>query len=67
MGSSVTEPILFEIDGRGVASITLNQPERLNAINMQMRDLLWTYLAACFGYIAIGAAIIYRRYEKIST
>ena len=38
--------VLFEIDHRGVATITLNRPERLNAINMAMRDLLWTYLAA---------------------
>ncbi|MYH67564.1 MAG: enoyl-CoA hydratase/isomerase family protein [Dehalococcoidia bacterium] len=41
------EPVLFEIDERGVATITLNRPERLNAINMAMRDLLWEYLEAC--------------------
>ncbi len=39
--------VLFDIDDRGVATITLNRPERLNAINMAMRDLLWTYLEAC--------------------
>jgi enoyl-CoA hydratase/carnithine racemase len=41
------EPVLFDIDDRGVATITLNRPERLNAIDMAMRDLLWTYLEAC--------------------
>ena len=39
-------PVLFSVDDRGVASITLNRPERLNAISMEMRDLLWEYLAA---------------------
>jgi len=43
----MAEPVLFDIDDRGVATITLNRPERLNAINMAMRDLLWTYLEAC--------------------
>ena len=36
----------FDLE-RGVATITLARPERLNAINMAMRDLLWTYLEAC--------------------
>ncbi len=43
----MTEPILFDVDARGVATITLNRPERLNALNMACRDLLWTYLDAC--------------------
>ncbi len=43
----MADPVLFEIDERGVATITLNRPERLNAINMVMRDLLWEYLGAC--------------------
>ncbi len=39
--------VLFDLDERGVATITLNRPGALNAINMAMRDLLWEYLAAC--------------------
>ncbi|MBI5948111.1 MAG: enoyl-CoA hydratase/isomerase family protein [Chloroflexi bacterium] len=41
------EFVLFDLDPRGVATITLNRPERLNAISMAMRDLLWEYLGAC--------------------
>ena len=42
----MTDPVRFEIDPRGVATITLDRPERLNAINLRMRDLLWEYLGA---------------------
>ncbi len=43
----MADPILFDLDDRGVATITLNRPERMNALNMACRDLLWTYLQAC--------------------
>lgn len=41
------EKVRFAVDARGVATVTLARPERLNAIDLEMRDLLWTYLLAC--------------------
>ncbi len=43
----MADPVRFELDDRGVATITLARPDRLNAISMAMRDLLWQYLEAC--------------------
>jgi enoyl-CoA hydratase/carnithine racemase len=37
---------IYEKDGRGVASVTLNRPQALNAFSVQMRDDLFQILSA---------------------
>ncbi|MCS7296241.1 MAG: enoyl-CoA hydratase/isomerase family protein, partial [Dehalococcoidia bacterium] len=47
MTGAPPEKVRFEVDERGVAVVTLARPDKLNAIDLEMRDLLWTYLLAC--------------------
>lgn len=46
MGATSEPLVLYEKDGNGVAWLTLNRPAVLNAVNLAMRDELWSALLA---------------------
>ena len=51
-------PLLFEKSDRGVARLTLNRPHVLNAMNMALRDEMWSAMAAVRDDPDIRAAVI---------
>lgn len=53
----MADHVLLDIDGRGVATITLDRPERLNAIDLDMRDLLWSYVDALDDMAGMAALV----------
>ena len=51
-------PLLFEKDDKHVAWLTLNRPDVLNAVNLAMRDELWSALLAVRDDPDIHVAVI---------
>jgi len=46
MSASQDQPLLYEKPAEGIARLTLNRPDVLNAMNMAVRDELWSALLA---------------------
>jgi enoyl-CoA hydratase/carnithine racemase len=55
--ADVGAPVLYEKDG-AIARISLNRPSALNAINLEMRDLLWDLLRAVRDDPEVGVLVI---------
>jgi enoyl-CoA hydratase/carnithine racemase len=53
----MTDNILFEVDG-AVATITLNRPEKLNAVTQEMADAIVTAVATCNDSDTIRCVVI---------
>ncbi len=51
-------PVLYEKTDGGVAWITLNRPDVMNAMNLEVRDLLWSFLQAVRDDPDVRAAVI---------
>ncbi len=53
----MADPVLLRVENR-VAILTLNRPEKLNALNYEINDLLLALLAQIEGDTEVGAVII---------
>lgn len=53
----MSDPVLYELRA-GVATITLNRPERLNAWNAELGDRYWTYLDQAAADADVRAIIV---------
>ena len=51
-------PLLYEVGDDGVAIITLNRPERMNAISPEMTDLWLDALSDATRNDSVGAVIV---------
>ncbi len=51
------ETLLFDLDDNGIATVTLNRPEQLNAVNMQMRYDFTTLMDELFFNRAIKVVV----------
>ncbi|MEO1366878.1 MAG: enoyl-CoA hydratase-related protein [Acidobacteriota bacterium] len=59
----MTEAVLMEQEGR-VAILTINRPDKLNALNQQVRDDMLKHLQAIEGDDSIGAVVVTGAGEK---
>ncbi|MEM8994785.1 MAG: enoyl-CoA hydratase-related protein [Acidobacteriota bacterium] len=59
----MTEAVLMEQEGR-VAVLTINRPDKLNALNQQVRDDMLKHLQAIEGDDSIGAVVVTGAGEK---
>jgi len=59
----MSETVLYERDGR-VAILTVNRPDKLNALNQRVRDEMLAHLSAIEGDDAVGAVVVTGAGEK---
>jgi len=58
MTSNTTGPVLWSVDARGVATVTLNRPEVNNAYNGELIDGMLQALAALGGQAGLRAVVL---------